>query len=178
MNKINHASKPIDRQALLSVLEDIFTAVSASPGQVSLYKMIADNPALKGKRTLIGQAILKQKIIKRIGSKVAGIAGIRCTYQWNRKAGPPSMQMVEDVCKTVIVLTAEMVAKKKQRRADSRSRIPKVKPPQAGATPCVKCRLMHLQDCRAKLFRLGYDCKKVNVNTLSDEIIVGLQGTH
>ena len=178
MNKIHHSKKSIDRLALLSVLGDMYAVISVNPSYLSPYKMVEDNPSLKGRRTLITQAILRLGIIVRVERGVEGMSGVRYTYQGGRKAGPPSLQMVDDICKVVTVLTSEMVERRRKSRRNPQPRMPRVRPPRTGVTSCVKCYLRDVVNCREKLLAVGYNCKRVLVDTIDHEVIMGLKGSH
>ena len=178
MNKTHHSKKAIDRLALLSVLGDMYAVISVNPSYLSPYKMVEDNPALKGRRTLITQAILQMGIIVRVERGVEGMSGVRYTYQWGRKIGQPSLQMVDDICKVVTLLTSDMVEKRRESRRNPQPRMPRVRPPRTGVTSCVKCCLRDVANCREKLLVLGYNCTKVLVDTIDHEVIMGLKGSH
>lgn len=167
--------KELDKQALLSVLGDLYTLIAVHPAYLALYSKISGAPSLAGKKTLIALAIQQLGIIERVDSRMEGQSGRRCTYRWNRKAGPPSLEMVERIAFKVTELTFDMVDKRRD-ALDSKTwkpRKPKISKKLAGVTSCSTCRLKDIKDCRAKLIALGYDCKKINVNALDDEVTVG-----
>ena len=83
--------------------------------------------------------------------------------------------MVERIAFKVTELTFDMVDKRRDALDNKtwKPRKPKISKKLAGVTACSTCRLKDIKDCRAKLIALGYDCKKINVNALDDEVTVG-----
>lgn len=163
----------IDKEALLKVLGHIYAETAVSPKFLSLYRVIAESDrSLAGKKTMIALAIQRLGILKRVDSRVSGKSGRACTYAWCETAGPPSYDMVDRIIFETVNISFDMVDKRRKALAEKswKPRIPKIPDKLKGITPCSKCRLKDVNDCRDKLLALGYDCKKVNVNALSDEV--------
>lgn len=169
----------IDKEALLKVLGKIYAEVAVSPKYLSLYKLIsASDRSLAGKRTMIALAIQRLGILKRVGTTVEGMSGRACTYSWSKSAGPPSYEMVDKIIFETVNISFDMVDKRRVALKEKtwKPRVPKTPKVQKGVTACAKCRLRDVVDCRYKLLALGYDCKRINVNTLSDEVTMGFYG--
>ena len=167
--------KEFDLQALMKVLGRIYALCSVSPAALPLYKMVTAEPAIAGKRTLIGQAILQLGIIRRVGDRMPGHRGVCCSYRWS--AGPPSLEMCENIARKTDELMFAMIAARAESRRSGKSVQPrplKIDKAMLGTTPCARCRLKNVQNCRETLMALGYDCKKVNINKLPDEVTLGL----
>lgn len=164
----------INRQDLMQVVGRMYAATSASPGELPIYKMIKEYPSLRGKNTLIGKAIVDLGILRRLSDRVPGRRGVCCLYRWDAP-GPPSLEMCERIILKTEEMTFEMVAARKARKAQgvSPTRTVKITEKMLGATPCIKCRLNKVENCRERLLALGYDCKKINVNKLPDEVTMG-----
>lgn len=166
--------RDINRQDLMQVVGKIYAATSASPGELSLYKMVEGYPSLRGKKTLIGKAIVDLGILRRLSNRVFGHRGICCLYKWNA-GGPPSLEMCDRIIFKTEELTFDMVRSRQARikTGVTRPRPVKISTKMIGITPCTKCRLSKVENCRERLLSLGYDCKKINVNMLPDEVTVG-----
>ncbi len=164
----------INRQDLMQVIGRIYVATSASPGELSLYKLVEEYPSLRGKKTLIGRAIVDLGILCRLSNRVPGHRGVYCLYRWGA-AGPPSLDMCDRIIHKTEELTFDMVQIRKARvkSGTSRPRPVKINKKMIGITPCTKCRLKKVKNCRERLLALGYDCKKINVNMLPDEVTMG-----
>lgn len=171
----NRYVRPVDKMSLLHLLGYIYSVTSCGPARLALQEEIKRTPTLEGRKSLVSGA-LQKVCVERVATTSHGIKGIACTYRW--KAGPPSLEMVDDVIYELNVLTSAQVAKRRLVRkgiVPQASRRPKIEPELLGVTSCAKCRLKEMKDCRDKLLDLGYNCKKINVNKLSDEIIMGLK---
>lgn len=166
----------INRQDLMQVIGRIYVLTSASPGELSLYKMVEEMPSLRGKKTLIGRAIIELGILQRLSNRVPGHRGVYCLYRWNA-GSPPSLEMCDRIIFKTEELTFAMVQSRKERVKDGtvRPRPVKISKKMIGITPCAKCRLNKVENCRERLLALGYDCKKVNVNMLPDEVTMGFE---
>lgn len=166
----------INRQDLMQIIGRIYVLTSASPGKLSLYKMVEEMPSLRGKKTLIGRAIIELGILQRLSNRVLGHRGVYCLYRWNA-GGPPSLEMCNRIIFKTEELTFAMVQSRKERVKDGtvRPRPVKISKKMIGITPCAKCRLNKVKNCRERLLDLGYDCKKVNVNMLPDEVTMGFE---
>lgn len=166
----------INRQNLMQIIGRIYVLTSASPGELSLYKMVEEMPSLRGKKTLIGRAIIELGILQRLSNRVPGHRGVYCLYRWNA-GGPPSLEMCDRIIFKTEELTFAMVQSRKERVKDGtvRPRPVKISKKMIGITPCAKCRLNKVKNCRERLLDLGYDCKKVNVNMLPDEVTMGFE---
>lgn len=168
--------RDISRQDLMQVVGKMYAETSASPGELSLYKMIEDCPALRGKKTLIGKAIMDLGILQRLSNKVPGHRGVYCLYKWGA-AGPPSLEMCDRIIHKTEELSFDMVQIRQARikNGTARPRPVKVSKKMIGITPCTKCRINTVDNCRERLLALGYDCKKININMLPDEVTMGLK---
>jgi hypothetical protein len=166
----------INRHDLMQVIGRIYVVTSASPGELSLYKMVEEYPSLRGKKTLIGKAIMDLGILQRMSNRVPGHRGVYCLYRWNA-GGPPSLEMCDRIIFKTEELTYAMVQIRKARVKDGmvRPRPVKISKKMIGITPCTKCRLNKVENCRERLLALGYDCKKINVNMLPDEVTMGFE---
>lgn len=166
----------INRQDLMQVIGRIYVATSASPGELSLYKMIEEYPSLRGKKTLIGKAIVELGLLRRLSNRVPGHRGVCCLYRWDAP-GPPSLEMCDRIILKTEELTFDMVQirQAKIRQGTTQPRPVKIDRRMIGITPCTKCRLNKVENCRERLLALGYDCKKVNVNMLPDEVTMGFE---
>lgn len=164
----------INRQDLMQVIGRIYVATSASPGELSLYKMVEEYPSLRGKKTLIGKAIVELGLIRRLSNRVPGHRGVYCLYRWDAP-GPPSLEMCDRIILKTEELTFDMVQirQAKIREGTTQPRPVKIDRRMIGITPCTKCRLNKVENCRERLLALGYDCKKINVNMLPDEVTMG-----
>lgn len=164
----------INRHDLMQVIGRIYVATSTSPGELSLYKMVEEYPSLRGKKTLIGKAIMDLGILQRMSNRVPGHRGVYCLYRWNA-AGPPSLEMCDRIILKTEELTFDMVQirQAKIREGTTQPRPVKIDRRMIGITPCTKCRLNKVENCRERLLALGYDCKKINVNMLPDEVTMG-----
>lgn len=168
--------KQLDDKAILEVLNAIYVATASSPNYISISNMISELPSLRSKRSLILAAIRRLKIVEKVSSKVDGLSGRRCIYKWNISIGPPSLDLANKVIFETTEVSFEMVDKRRKALADGKER--KTRPRISdssikGVTSCMTCRLKSVSDCREKLLALGYDCKEINVNLLSDEVTVG-----
>lgn len=167
--------RPVDKLSVLQLLGYIYSVTAVGPARLALQTEIARVPTLSGRKSLASGA-LQKVCVEKVATTSHGVKGIACTYRW--KAGPPSLEMAEEVIHELHVLTSEQVAKRRLVRkgiVPPASRRPKIEPEMIGVTSCAKCRLREMKDCRDKLLELGYNCKKINVNKLSDEIIMGLK---
>lgn len=164
----------INRQDLMQVIGRIYVATSAFPGELSLYKMVEEYPSLRGKKTLIGKAIVELGILRRLSNRVPGHRGVYCLYRWDAP-GPPSLEMCDRIILKTEELTFDMVQirQAKIRQGTTQPRPVKIDRRMIGITPCTKCRLNKAENCRERLLALGYDCKKINVNMLPDEVTMG-----
>jgi hypothetical protein len=163
----------INRHDLMQVIGKIYAATSAAAGALSLIKMIAEYPSLRGKKTLIGRAIVDLGIIRRVSDKVPGHRGRYCLYRW--VAGPPSIEMCDRITMRTEELTYDMVRQRRVRidTGTSMPRTIRISKSMIGVTSCTKCRLSKVENCRERLLSLGYDCKKINVNKLPNEVTMG-----
>lgn len=166
----------INRQDLMQIIGRIYVLTSASPGKLSLYKMVEEISSLRGKKTLIGRAIIELGVLQRLSNRVPGHRGVYCLYRWNA-GGPPSLEMCDKIIFKTEELTFAMVQSRKERVKDGtvRPRPVKISKKMIDITPCAKCRLNKVKNCRERLLALGYDCKKVNVNVLPDEVTMGFE---
>lgn len=166
----------INRQDLMQIISRIYLLTSASPGELSLYKMVEGYPSLRGKKTLIGKAIMDLGILHRLSNRVPGHRGVYCLYRWNA-GSPPSLEMCDRIIFKTEELTFAMVQSRKERVKDGtvRPHPVKISKKMIGITSCAKCRLNKVENCRERLLALGYDCKKVNVNMLPDEVTMGFE---
>lgn len=166
-----HIGKPVDKVSLLHLLGELYDITAVKPVHVSLMKYVSRTPTIAGKRS-IAQKALQMVCLQKVSKVTSGKKGIACQYVWT--AGVPSLMLAEQVIDTMNLLMAEQIERKRQVRKGVRQKATrKVRRVAPGATSCAKCRLKDVADCREKLLAVGYDCKKINVNKLEDEVTMG-----
>lgn len=163
---------------LLHALGKIYAKTAPSAAYISLYNLLSESGKTTDRRRKeISLALQQLNILTVVAKSIEGQRGRRCIYRWNKKAGPPSLDMTDNVIRQVEeIMYAAKLAKKRSLTEAANLDIPtSTIIVYQGQTRCDSCWLKGLDDCRAHLMSFGIDCKKLNVNTLKHEAGLGFK---
>lgn len=89
---VDFTPNPIDREAMLVVLRQIYAKTSAHPARVSISRILAEcgHPAIANKRNQILAAMRMEGVILKVSGSTKS-----AVWMWNLEAvGPPSLSLV------------------------------------------------------------------------------------
>lgn len=158
----------LDHSQLLKVLGKIYAKCVTSPAQFSLYEFLKEGEkTVRRYKASIGHAIIKMEVLKVVSRGTPGQRGNVYTYSWNNDVyGPPSLELVAQIAKTMSVAIEDQKIKRKAESIGKDSPKSRVLNVDEGVTSCELCWLRDCPDCHDKLVAMGLDCKKMNINTI------------